>query len=96
MITYRRSSREFAVGDSIYLKLQPYRQTSLALRKNVKLNSKYYGPYLVIAWISNVAYKLALAPKSKVHAICQVSLLKKKVGHRVVVQCVLFKNLITC
>lgn len=26
-----RSEREFAVGDWVYLKLQPYKQTSLAL-----------------------------------------------------------------
>ncbi|KAH0776278.1 hypothetical protein KY290_007689 [Solanum tuberosum] len=41
----RRTEREFAVGDQVYLKLQPYRQSSLELRRNFKLNSKYYGPY---------------------------------------------------
>lgn len=29
--------REFNVGDCVYLRLQPYRQTSLSLRKNLKL-----------------------------------------------------------
>ncbi|KAH0758842.1 hypothetical protein KY290_022335 [Solanum tuberosum] len=47
----RRTDKEFAVGDLVYLKLLPYRQTSLALQRNLKLNSKYYGPYLVIARI---------------------------------------------
>ncbi|XP_070054168.1 uncharacterized protein [Nicotiana tomentosiformis] len=82
----RRSDREFQVGDMVYLKLQPYRQTSLALRKNLKLSSKYYGPYKVLARVGMVAYKLDLPPKSKVHTVFHISLLKKKVGNRVVVQ----------
>ncbi|XP_015060296.1 uncharacterized protein LOC107006195 [Solanum pennellii] len=44
-----RSEREFRVGDLTYLKLQPYRQSSISLRKNLKLSSKYYGPYKILA-----------------------------------------------
>nr|XP_016489435.1 PREDICTED: uncharacterized protein LOC107809347 [Nicotiana tabacum] len=82
----RRTNREFQVGDLVYLKLQPYRQTSLALRRNLKLSSKYYGPYKILARIGKVSYKLDLPPESKVHPVFHVSLLKKKVGDRVVVQ----------
>lgn len=85
----RRTEREFQIGDMVYLKLQPYRQTSIALRKNLKLNSKYYGPYLIIAKVGQVAYKLQLPPTSKVHPVFHVSLLKKKVGSKTVVQTVL-------
>ena len=59
---------------------------SVALRKNLKLTSKYYGPYLITERIGLVTYKLGLLSTSKIHTIFHVSLLKKKVGNRVVVQ----------
>ncbi|KAA8526085.1 hypothetical protein F0562_007815 [Nyssa sinensis] len=43
-----RSERVFAVGDWGYLKLQPFKQVSLALRKNAKLASKYFGPFQIL------------------------------------------------
>ena len=55
-----RSPRTFSVGDSVYLKLQPYIQTLVARRANHKLAIKYYGPYQIIAKINEVAYKLYL------------------------------------
>lgn len=85
-VDMRRSDRTFQVGDMVYLKLQPYSQTSLALRKHLKLSSKYYGPYKVLARIGSIAYKLELPADSKVHLVFHVSLLKKKVGTNVVVR----------
>ncbi|XP_026400049.1 uncharacterized protein LOC113295936 [Papaver somniferum] len=38
-----RVDRDFEVGERIYLKLQPYRQASVSLRRNVKLSARYYG-----------------------------------------------------
>jgi ribosomal protein L21E len=37
-----RAERQFAVGDWVYLKLQPYVQTSLAHRANQKLAFKFF------------------------------------------------------
>lgn len=61
----------------------------MALRRNLKLSSKYYGPYKVLARIDSVAYKLDLPPESKFYHVFHVSLPKKKVGDRVVVQTIL-------
>jgi ribosomal protein L21E len=49
----RRSERSFKVGDSVYLKLQPYVESSLAPRTH----QKYFGPYAVLERIGHVAYK---------------------------------------
>lgn len=82
----KRSDRAFQVGDMVYLKLQLYRQTSVALRKQLELSSKYYRLYKILAKIESVAYKLELPVDSKVHPVFHVALLKKKVGSAIVVQ----------
>jgi transposase InsO family protein len=53
-----RSERSFAVGDWVYVKLQPYVQMIVARRSNHKLSYKYFGPYLIIQKVGEVAYKL--------------------------------------
>ena len=80
----KRTEREFQLGDEVYLKLQPYKQTSVALKKNLKLSSRFYGPYPVIEKIGAVAYKLQLPSNSKIHPVFHVSLLKKKIGAKIV------------
>ncbi|KAL8144067.1 hypothetical protein V2J09_017099 [Rumex salicifolius] len=64
-----RSPRTFDVGDSVYLKLQPYRQRSLKGKIPHKLSPRYYGPFLVIDKIGPVAYKLQLPPGAAVHNV---------------------------
>ena len=51
-----RVEREFVVGNWVYLRLQPYRQTSLALRQSHKLFPLFYGLYHVLERIGSVAY----------------------------------------
>ncbi|KAL0340885.1 UNVERIFIED_CONTAM: hypothetical protein Sradi_4605300 [Sesamum radiatum] len=77
-----RTERSFEVGDEVYLKLHPYKQSSVQLRRNMKLAPKYYGPFRILAKIGPVAYRLALPPTSGIHPVFHVSLLKKKIGHK--------------
>lgn len=72
----KHSDRQFAIGDSVFLKLQPYVQSSLAPRANSKLCFKYFGPFLIIDKIGAAAYKLKLPVGSSIHPVFHVSLLK--------------------
>jgi hypothetical protein len=81
----KRTEREFEEGDWVFLKLQPYRQNSVAVRKNLKLNPRYYGPFQISKRIGMVAYELKLPEGSLIHPVFHVSLLKKKVGDATIV-----------
>jgi len=43
-----RTERSYAVGQSVFVKLQPYIQTSLAHRRNQKLSFRYFGTFKII------------------------------------------------
>lgn len=78
-----RFEREFEVGDWVYLGLQPYRQKTVAIRKNLKLLPPFFGLFQVIQRIGNVAYKLDLPSSAKVHPVFLVSCLKNKLGQSI-------------
>jgi hypothetical protein len=65
--------------DLVFLRLQPYRQSSLKRNEAKKLKPRFYGPYRIIRRVGEVAYELELPEGSKIHNIFHVSCLKKAV-----------------
>lgn len=83
-----RTDCSFQVGDSVFLKLQPYAQSSVTKRASHKLSFKYFGPYQVLARVGQVAYQLKLPETSQVHPVFHISQLCRAIpekGHVFVV-----------
>jgi len=80
-----RSERSFAVGDLVYLKLQPYIQSSVASRLNHKLSFRFFGPFSILQKVGLVAYRLDLPSDCRIHLVVHVSQLKKHVPPQPVV-----------
>jgi len=76
----KRRPMELELGNAVLVKLQPYRQNSVALRKNQKLGLRYFGPFLIVNKLSSIAYKLQLPQHTYIHPIFHISLLKKFKG----------------
>lgn len=76
----KRVERQFQVGDMVYLKMAPYRLAAFGFRGALKLQNKYYGPFLIIQKIGNSAYKLQFPAHVQMHPVFHVSQLKKHLG----------------
>ena len=75
-----RKDVEFKEGEWAYLKLQPFRQTSMPSNKNGKLTFKYFGPFKITRKVGSVAYQLDLPKEARIHNTFHISLLKKWLG----------------
>jgi len=75
----RRTERVFAVGDWVFLKMQPYVQSSLATRANPKLAFRYFGPFQVLQRVGGTSYRLQLPESCLIHPVIHVSQLRRAV-----------------
>ncbi|XP_017408769.2 uncharacterized protein LOC108321509 [Vigna angularis] len=75
-----RRDVQYEVGAWVYVKLRPYRQTSLVGKTPQKLAKRYFGPFQILNRIGPVAYHLALPETSKIHQVFHCSILKPHHG----------------
>jgi hypothetical protein len=77
---------QFAEGDQVFLRLRPYKKTSLKDEHCQKLAPKFYGPYTMLKHVGQFAYQLALPNHLKLHHVFHVSCLKKVIGAKCQIQ----------
>ena len=85
----RKTDREFMTGDWVFIRFQPYKQSSLKNYKKHKLAPNFYGPYQIRKRVGKVYYALDIPNKGKLHDSFHVSYLKKKLGPTVHMQTML-------
>ena len=78
----RRRPLEFQVGNSVFLKVYPFKGV-IRFGKKGKLNPRYIGPYEILERVGKTAYWLALPQNlASVHNVFHVSMLKKYVSDK--------------
>ena len=74
----------FKVEYLLYLRMQPYKQTSLKKKGAEKIHPRFYGHYKIIRKVGEVAYELDFLANNKLHNVFNLSCLKKEVGQQIV------------
>ena len=73
----RRRDLEFHEGDSVFLKVSPFKGV-MRFGKKGKLSPRYIGPFQILRRIGDRAYKPALPPSmDKVYPVFHISMLRK-------------------
>jgi hypothetical protein len=80
----KRTPRSFQLGDMVYLKMIPQRETALDQGNPLKLASKWYGPFKITQTVGKRAYKLQLPEGTMLHDVFHVSHLKKHIGPKAI------------
>ena len=75
--------RSFAVGEWVYLMLQPFKQKSLGFKGSWKLSPRFYGSFRVIQQVGTMICKLESPLKAKMHPIFNVLCLKLNLGDNI-------------
>jgi hypothetical protein len=72
-VSFESPVRRGGYGLVVYLKLQPYIQSSLSNCSCQKLSFKFFGPFIVLKRIGLVPYKLHLTVSLSMHSVFHVS-----------------------